>query len=129
MWRLPDRLPVFRLLLVQLAVVVISTLSMYILKGRVAAYSALLGGLIAWLPNCFFAYKTFRYRGAQAAQRIVRSIYAGEAGKLVLTAMLFALTFAGVRPLSAPILFGVYLLTLSVNWAAPLLITTKLTRP
>ena len=65
---------------------------------------------------------------AHAARDIVRSFYSGEAGKLILTAVLFALTFAGVKPLSAPALFGVYLLTLMVNAGAPLLLK-KPTRP
>ncbi|AHA25221.1 ATP synthase I chain family protein [Pseudomonas aeruginosa] len=85
--------------------------------------------MIAWLPNCYFAYKAFRFSGARAAREIVRSFYAGEAGKLILTAVLFALTFAGVKPLMAPALFGVYLLTLMVSWCAPLLMGKTFTRP
>ena len=90
-------------------------------RGDVAGYSGLCGGLIAWLPNLYFAHKAFRFSGARAAQAIVRSFYAGEAGKLVLTAVLFALVFAGVKPLDAADLFGVFLLTQLVNWFAPLL--------
>jgi len=131
--RTPKRLPfhhqpAFRLLLVQLAVASCAAVVLFCFVGKVAGYSGLLGGLIAWLPNLYFSFKAFRYRGAHAAQDIVRSFYSGEAGKLILTAVLFALTFAGVKPLSAPALFGVYLFTLLVNAGAPLLLK-KPTRP
>ena len=127
--RLPfHRLPVFPVLMAQLVVLLLAATLTWQWRGNVAGYSALLGGMIAWLPNLYFAHKAFRYSGARAAREIVRSFYAGEAGKLILTFVLFALTFAGVKPLEAPMLFGVYLLTLMVCWFAPLLIT-KFSRP
>ena len=94
-----------------------------------SGYSGLCGGLIAWLPNLYFAHKAFRFSGARAAQSIVRSFYAGEAGKLILTAVLFALAFVVVKPLEAPALFGIFVLALSVGWFAPLLMRTRLSRP
>ncbi|AEB60980.1 F0F1 ATP synthase subunit I [Ectopseudomonas mendocina] len=127
--RLPfHRLPVFPVLVAQLIVLLLAAAVGWQWRGSVAGYSALLGGLIAWLPNLYFAHKAFRFSGARAAREIVRSFYAGEAGKLILTFVLFALAFAGVKPLEAPMLFGVYLLTLMVSWFAPLLIT-KFSRP
>ena len=128
--RLPfHRQPAFRLLLVQLVVLLIGAATLWFAQGSVAGYSGLLGGLIAWLPNLYFARKAFRYSGARSAQLIVRSCYAGEAGKLILTAVLFALTFAGVKPLAPLALFGLYLLTLAVSWFAPLLMRNTFTRP
>ncbi|MCG8908321.1 MULTISPECIES: F0F1 ATP synthase subunit I [Pseudomonas] len=128
--RLPfHRQPAFRLLLVQLVVLLIGAATLWFAQGSVAGYSGLLGGLIAWLPNLYFARKAFRYSGARSAQLIVRSFYAGEAGKLILTAVLFALTFAGVKPLAPLALFGLYLLTLAVSWFAPLLMRNTFTRP
>lgn len=120
--RLPlHRLPVFPILVVQLLVLLVLAAACWQWKGTTVGYSGLCGGLIAWLPNLYFAHKAFRFSGARAAQAIVRSFYAGEAGKLVLTAVLFALVFAGVKPLDAAALFGVFLLTQLVNWFAPLL--------
>lgn len=123
------RVPVFPVLLAQLVVVVLAAVVLWQSLGQVAGYSGLLGGLIAWLPNLYFAHKAFRFSGARAAQAIVRSFYAGEAGKLILTAVLFALTFAGVKPLEALAVFGVFVLTQLVNWFAPLLMKTRLSRP
>lgn len=120
--RLPfHRLPVFPVLVAQLIVALVLAAACWHWRGSIGGYSGFYGGLIAWLPNVYFAHKAFRFSGARAAQAIVRSFYAGEAGKLVLTAVLFALVFAGVKPLDALALFGVFLLTQLVNWFAPLL--------
>lgn len=128
--RLPfHRLAVFPVLLVQLLVVLLLALVLWQWHGAVAGYSGLCGGVIAWLPNVYFAHKAFRFSGARAAQAIVRSFYAGEAGKIVLTAVLFALTFAGVKPLEPLAVFGVFFLTQLVNWFAPLLMKIRLSRP
>lgn len=123
------RLPVFPVLMAQLAAGLLAALALWLWRGPVAGYSGLCGGLIAWLPNLYFAHKAFRFGGARAAQAIVRSFYAGEAGKLILTAALFALTFAGVKPLEALAVFGVFVLAQLVNGFAPLLVRTRLSRP
>lgn len=128
--RLPfHRLAVFPVLLTQLAVLLLAAAVLYATRGAVSGYSGLCGGLIAWLPNLYFAHKAFRFSGARAAQAIVRSFYAGEAGKLILTAVLFALTFAGVKPLDALAVFGVFLLTQLVNWFSPWLMKIRFLRP
>jgi ATP synthase protein I len=123
------RLAVFPVLLTQLAVLLLAAAVLYATRGAVSGYSGLCGGLIAWLPNLYFAHKAFRFSGARAAQAIVRSFYAGEAGKLILTAVLFALTFAGVKPLDALAVFGVFLLTQLVNWFSPVLMKIRFLRP
>lgn len=64
------------------------------------AYSALLGGLISALPNSFFAMQAFRYQGARNADRVVKSFMRGELGKIIITLMLFALSFALIANLS-----------------------------
>jgi len=132
--RTPNRLPfhhwtVFPVLLAQFVVSLLAAIALWYWHGGVAGYSGLCGGLIALLPNIYFAHRAFRFSGARAAQAIVRSFYAGEAGKLILTAVLFALVFAGIKPLAPLALFGVFLLTQSVSWFAPLLMRTRLSRP
>lgn len=128
--RLPlRRLPVFRLLLAQILVVILISVLLSVVRGWCAGYSAICGGLIAWLPNLYFALKAFRHSGARAAKEILRSFYAGEAGKFVLTAILFALVFVSVKPLDVPILFGAFIVTQMVSWFAPLLIKAKPLRP
>ncbi|MBF7728883.1 F0F1 ATP synthase subunit I [Pseudomonas sp. N040] len=128
--RLPlHRLAVFKVLIAQLIVVLLICVLLLVWRGWIAGYSGLFGGAIAWLPNLYFAKKAFSFSGARAAREILRSFYAGEAGKFVLTAVLFALVFAGVRPVDAPALFGAFIATQMVGWFAPLLIKAKPSRP
>ena len=70
-------------------------------KG-VIAYSAFLGGLISAIPGAYFAFKMFQHRGASETEKMIASVFKGEAIKLGLMAAGFALTFASVKPL-API--------------------------
>lgn len=91
----------------------------WIFRDQVAAYSALLGGFVCWLPSCYFAFRAFRYSGARSADKIVRSMYAGEVGKMFLTMALFTIVFVRVRPLDALALFAGFALVQSVNWFVP----------
>ncbi|MFK8078308.1 MAG: ATP synthase subunit I [Granulosicoccus sp.] len=94
-----------------------------LLWGPVAGLGAFLGGFIAWLPNCYFAFRAFKYRGARAARLIVRSFYAGAAGKMLLTAGLFTLVFVNVRPLNAPAVFIGFATVQALSWVVPLVYT------
>jgi len=89
---------IVKLWLSQLTLLVLSTLLLWLLKPT-SALSVLLGGLIYWVPNAYFTLYAFRFRGAQAAILILRSIYRGEFGKILLTAIGFALVFVLVRPI------------------------------
>jgi ATP synthase protein I len=57
------------------------------------------GGLIALIPQMYFAFHAFRFRGARAMRQVTHSFYRGEAGKFLLTCGLFAVVFASVKPL------------------------------
>lgn len=83
--------------------------------GPVTAYSALIGGSIALVPNAYFARQVFRYRGAQSAGAIARSLYRGEVGKFVMTAILFAGVFMAVEPLQEMALFAAFLAMVLIN--------------
>ena len=116
------RLPVFRVLQCQALAAVLLALLCAGLWGWVAGYSGLLGGLIAWLANVYFAFKAFRYFGARSAKAIVQSLWAGEMGKQILAAALFALLFVVVRPLEPLAVFAGYLVVLAVGASALLLL-------
>ena len=117
------RLRVIRLLLVWQLMGAILVGLIGFAWDKSAALGAFLGGLIVWLPNCYFAFRAFRHRGARAARLIVRSFYAGAAGKMLLTAMLFTLVFVNVKPLNALALFAGYAVVLSLNWFVPVLMS------
>lgn len=120
------RQPVFRVLQLQLAVAVAAAIIGAGFFGIVAGYSALAGGLIAFVANLYFALKAFRYAGARSTGAIVRSLWSGEMGKQILTAALFALVFAGVRPLEPLALFAGFLLVLAMGASALLLMKKNL---
>ena len=74
-------------------VVLFFTLILYFLWGWTIAKSALIGGFIAIIPNMLFAYKAFKYAGAQASRKVIDSFFSGVKLKMGLTALLLALTF------------------------------------
>jgi ATP synthase protein I len=98
------RPPVHRITLVQLALLVSLSL-ISLASNKVFAYSVFSGGLIAIVPQAYFAALAFRWRGARSAKAIARSSYAGELGKFVLSVAGFALVFAVLRPINSPAVF------------------------
>lgn len=115
------RPPVYRLAWVQLALSLGIALTVYLVAGPVAGYSALFGGLIYAVPNALFARQVFAYRPAGAIGRIVRSFYWGEVVKLSLTAVLFSAVFVWARPLEIGVLFFAFILVMITNVLAPAL--------
>jgi ATP synthase protein I len=82
---------------------------------EVRAYSVLSGGMIAILPQAYFAALAFRWRGARSARAIARSGYAGEVGKFFLSFAGFAAVFAVVRPIDGLAVFAGYLVMLTIQ--------------
>jgi len=104
------RLDMFRVLLVQASVAAVLVVICAVTLGVVAAYSVLLGSLIALLANVYFTYKAFKYFGARSVPAIIQSFWAGQVGKMFITAALFALVFIAVKPLNVVLLFVGYIL-------------------
>jgi ATP synthase protein I len=117
------RPPVHRITLAQLALLFILCLVL-LAFDPVVAYSTLCGGLVAILPQAYFAVLAFRWRGARSASAIARSGYVGELGKFVLSAAGFALIFALVRPISGPAVIAGYLVMLTTQIAGSWLLLT-----
>lgn len=104
------------------AALVLTTLALFIDIG--AAIAVGLGAGIAIAGSLYFALQAFRHAGATQAPQIVRSFYKGAAGKFVITALLFAAVFAGVRPLEAGWLLTGFILEQLVAWGVLLAATT-----
>ena len=115
------QLEVSKLLLVQLAVCLLIGTFAWCWSEFTSGYSVMLGGCIAWLPNAWFARNAFRYHGARSMQAIVQSFWSGLAGKMILTAVLFALAFAVVKPLNVAGLFAGFVLVQMTGSASLLL--------
>ncbi len=119
-----DKRAVGRLLVWQFAVTALISLVLAMVSGSQAGNSALLGGFINLLPNACFASIVFRYQGARDAKKIVNSLYKGEAVKILLTLLLFAVVFSTVvvNPL---VLFLTFIVSQMVVWFAPLILNHK----
>jgi ATP synthase protein I len=103
----------------QALIVLITTFCFVIVAGQHRAFSAFLGGGAAFIPNVYFAFRIINTKG-QDAKKMVRTFYAGESGKLLLTAVLFILIFQIPSVEILPLLFG-YISALSVFWFALLM--------
>ena len=108
------RPPVHRITLAQLAVLIPLCLLLLALD-KVSAYSVLSGGLIAIVPQAYFAALAFRWRGARSARAMARSSYAGEMGKFFLSVAGFAVVFAVLRPIDGLAVFAGYLAMLALQ--------------
>ena len=103
----------------QILIIIIMTAGFALTLGRSSALSAALGGVAAFIPNLYFALRVYKSAG-QEARKIVRSFYAGESGKLLLTAALFFMIFQLPNIEILPLL-SVYIVALSVFWFALLM--------
>ena len=103
-----SRPPAYRITLAQLVLLLLSWVCLRNWDD-LTANSFVLGGLVAIVPNAWFAMGVFRWRGASVARRAVRAGYAAEIGKYLLTIAGFALVFATVRPLEAWAVFAGYI--------------------
>lgn len=92
--------PVYKVILAQLAITGFISVISLLFSGATMALSVLLGGLISALPNSYFALHAFKYTGARNADKIVRGFIRGELGKIVITVVLFALSFALISSLN-----------------------------
>ena len=98
-------------LVAQVGVGAVVGVSLWSIGGNVAGYSALLGSLVAVVPNAFLALRLAVPRRDPGAHALVRAAYIGELGKLALTVLLFSLVFTLVRPLSGAALFAAFIAT------------------
>jgi ATP synthase protein I len=96
---------VAKVLLAQLGVSLVLAVLFWGTGGHVSAYSALLGGLTCVIPNAWLALRLAVPRRDPGAGALVSAAYIGELGKLALTALMFGVVFALVRPLAAGALF------------------------
>lgn len=115
---------IIRFWLVQLGLVFLLAVFCTVKFNLNSGYSVLLGGLVAIVPNAFFARKLFKHQGARAAKQIVSNFYKGEALKIILSIFFFTLIFifCKITPLA---FFASYVLVLLTHWFAPWIIVNK----
>ena len=108
------RPPVHRITLAQLGLLCVMCLLLAV-YDKVFVLSFACGGMIAVVPQAWFASRAFSRRGASAAKAIARSSYVGEIGKFFLSVAGFAVVFAMVRPINGLAVFAGYLVMLVVH--------------
>jgi ATP synthase protein I len=91
----------------------------FIFGTQSMAVSSFLGGLTAFLPNLYFAYRISLAKG-QSAKKIVQSFYSGESRKVLMTCALFAIAFQ-VPGIEFFPLMACFVAVLSVFWLALIL--------
>jgi ATP synthase protein I len=92
--------PVYKVIIAQVAMTVFIAVTSLLISGTVLAYSTLLGGFISALPNSYFAFHAYRYQGARNAHNVVKGFIRGELGKIIITVVLFALSFTLITSLN-----------------------------
>ena len=92
--------PVYKVIVAQIIATFILATASLLLLDEVVAFSALIGGLISFLPNSYFVFQAFRYQGARSADKVVKGFVRGELGKIGITIVLFALSFTLVDNLN-----------------------------
>jgi len=83
--------------------------------------SFVLGGLICISANILMYRRVFAYFGAKSAQQIVKAFYWGQALKMVLTAIAFAVAIKA-KNIEPFWLFIGYLVAQSGFWLGPMLL-------
>ena len=79
--------------------------------GNLPGFSALLGALIAVVPNAFLALRLAVSRQDPRPRALVQAAYIGELVKMLLTVLLFSIVFITVRPIAAAPLFATFIVT------------------
>ena len=97
--------PVHRISAVQITVLLAVCLASYF-GSPLIAQSLFWGGMIAVIPQVYFASRLFRFSGAKAATQVARAGFAGEIGKFILAVAGFGLVFALVRPIEGWAVFA-----------------------
>ncbi|MDD2722485.1 MAG: ATP synthase subunit I [Methylovulum sp.] len=110
---------VSKVLIYQLLIIIIGVVSLAVMGEWQKATSFTYGGLIAFLPNLFFAIQIHKATGKEA-RKILNAFYLGEVGKWVLTVILFVVVF-NLPNIEIFSLLCAYALAISVFWFALLM--------
>ena len=108
-----------KILLLQAMVIVLVSMSFWLFGTVNMLVSSLFGGMTAFLPNLYFAYRMSLVK-EKSAKKIVRSFYSGESRKILMTCVLFAVAFQVPNVQFMP-LMACFVAVLSVFWLALIL--------
>lgn len=101
----------------QTTIGLLAALISYGLDGPQSAKAALFGAFIAVAPGLYFALRVFSARPGSAPQQMVKALYTGEVGKMLLTGALFVLAALWFPTHLLPVI-STYGVCLAANWLA-----------
>ncbi len=101
--------------------VLLSSLLSYFIWGLDQAQSIMAAGVVTIIPNIVFALKAFKYAGAKSSKLVVESFFSGVKLKMVLTALLFVLSFKFLVLLPIPF-FSMFCLIMALPLVMPFFI-------
>lgn len=110
-----NKLAAYKVLTVIALIIAAIALILLMSIGRVAAYSAALGGVACILPNLLFARFAFRYSAADSVGLAMRWFYIGEAIKIIVTILIFASSLLWIKDLNVAAMFITYIIALMLN--------------
>lgn len=113
--------PIYRIALVQFAVLALIAFVALVLVGTAWAISVFAGAMIEALPRLYFGYCAFRYRGARQIRQVAQSFRRGELGKFVLVAVMFGGLFVGYRSVVPEAVFAGYV----VSWLLGMVLSAR----
>ena len=98
-----DNFAIIRIIILQIVATFVLSIIFWLFNDGIAGYSAFFGGIISVIPNVFLAARLIA--SPKNAQAVMKAAYIGEAGKIILTFLLFGVVFAVVKSLDAKFLF------------------------
>ncbi len=99
------------------AVTVVVAIVSFMMAGRLAAVSALIGGGISTLASLVMAALSFRRSSLANPHSAVRGFYVGEAAKLATVVVLFIVVLRTLK-VSPLAMFAAFMATFFVYWVA-----------
>jgi len=115
----PFRAKAYKLIYLQIAVVLLLFFGFWLFKNIQAGYSAILGGLACVIPSIYFVRKLFSsYQ--RSPQKIVLDFYVAEFIKLFLSSILLVLIFKFL-PVKLVALVSGYIGAYLAIWLVPLI--------
>ena len=110
-----NKLAAYKVLVVIALVTTVISLILFLGIGSVTAYSAALGGISCLLPNLLFARFAFRYSASESIGLVMRWFYIGEAVKIIVTILIFALSLIWIKELNIAAMLITYIVVLMLN--------------
>lgn len=103
-----DKIAAARFLLWQWIVALCLSAIVFLLWNPVAAWSTLLGGLLAVVPNMILSFYLFLCAHHCEPKKIIKDFYVGEAVKIISTGLLLLLMLHCFNVALAPLLIGLF---------------------